>query len=113
MQLKIHEHLHINQERSLRTFEHFLGHFFGHLMPMSDWRLEVWLIENDQDEESDIFTEVAPKFSCALVLSRPGAESIYIKKMSSNLSGAIYYALKSIHRETIKQIKSEEEKRAS
>lgn len=104
MQLRIHEHLQKGQERSIRTFEHFLGHFFAKYLPvMSEWEMEVWLVENDPDDTDEMTNEgTLPRFKCGIVLQRPGCDNIYTQKMSSNLSGAIFYAIKSVHRDVVK-----------
>ena len=102
MQLRIHEHLQDGQERSIRTFEHFLGHFFSRYMPLEGWSMEVWLVEDDTQEDE---LKPSSRFNCGIVLSKPGEESICAQKISSNLSGAIFYAIKSIHRDFVKLFK--------
>ena len=98
MQLRVHEHLQSGQERSIKTFEHFLGHFFSKFMPLEGWKMEVWLIEDEDDSQSH-------KFNCGVVMSKTGTESICCEKQSSNLSGAIFYSVKSVHRDFVKKMK--------
>jgi hypothetical protein len=95
MEVKIHNQLGINYDKTLTTVSYIANATLGKFSKKNRWRLEVWL-----DEKA---SKSNPLINCGVALIRPKKETIYAKKHAGNLKVAIKQSIgvieKSIRRE--------------